>query len=68
LYVSQTLADPGEHRVLAWLSVVLVAALGSAAIVAMTVARPRERSPRGPAVTDGPSARDAAFSEHPARS
>jgi hypothetical protein len=45
LYVSRTLADPGEHRVLAWLSVVLVAMLGTAAIVAMTVVWPRERAP-----------------------
>jgi hypothetical protein len=47
LHVSRTLADPGEHRVLAWLSVVLVAVLGTAAILAMTVAWPRERGPRG---------------------
>jgi hypothetical protein len=47
LYVSRTLADPGQHRVLAWLSVLLVTVLGSIAIVAMTVTWPHRRRVRG---------------------
>jgi len=43
LYVSRTLAAPGQHRVLAWLSVLLVGVLGGIAIVAMTVWWPRTR-------------------------
>lgn len=45
LYLSRTLSDPGQHRVLAWLSVLLVTVLGSVAIVAMTVRWPRRRDP-----------------------
>jgi hypothetical protein len=53
LYVSRTLADPGQHRVLAWLSVLLVTVLGSAAIVAMTITWPRRRATAG-TLTDHP--------------
>jgi hypothetical protein len=45
LYVSRTLAHPGPHPVLAWLSVLIVAVLGSAAIIVMTVSGPRRRPP-----------------------
>ena len=44
IYVARFVADPGQHSVLGWLSVVLVVVLGGAAVVALTVTWPRRRA------------------------